>query len=506
MPEQRLRARQAMKKVEQLRGLDAAFLYLETPTQHMHITGTMILEPGAADELEDPEHAGGDRRDAIERLADMLLTRLASLPEFRRRIVQSPLGLTHPSWATVPNFRASEHMHRTTLDAPGTIAQLSGMVGRIASVPLARSRPLWELWIIDGLEERRVCVVLKVHHSLIDGVAALQVLARLFTMEPDTSVHPVPGAPTEHETAPTAFDFAGSALAAAVQVPERVVHTFAHTGRALITLVRNSISLLTSRQRPAALFSAPRTLLNRALTPERAVAFGKVPLATVKQIKDAFGVTVNDVILAACARALGMYLSEHGEQLEYPLVTTIPVSEHGADDDGTMRNRVSAMFIGLPVHLEDAVLLLRSVHDQSVGAKRLYESFGPEMLAEWIDLAPPGLFASAANLYSRWKLADRVPPAHSVVISNVPGPPVPLYSGTSRLIAAYPLGPILEGAAVNISVMSYDGSVDIGLITCPEAVPEPSEIARGFERAIEELATAAEQTYTHASQRSRSRA
>ena len=133
MPEQSLRARQAMKKVEQLRGLDAAFLYLETPTQHMHITGTMILEPGAVDEAKDPEHAGGDRRDATERLADMLLARLASLPEFRRRVVEAPFGLTHPSWASVPNFRASEHMRRTTLDAPGTLAQLSGMVGRIAA-------------------------------------------------------------------------------------------------------------------------------------------------------------------------------------------------------------------------------------------------------------------------------------------------------------------------------------------------------------------------------------
>jgi WS/DGAT/MGAT family acyltransferase len=288
------------------------------------------------------------------------------------------------------------------------------------------------------------------------------------------------------------FDFARSALDAALQVPEKVVHTLTHTARSVLALARDSVSLIMSPERPATLFSAPRTLLNRPLTAHRAVAFGRVSLATVKQIKNEFGVTVNDVILAACARALGVYLREHGERPEHPLVTTIPVSEHSIDDDGVIRNRSSAMFIGLPVHLEDAASLVRSVHDQSVGAKRLYEYLGRGMLAEWIDLAPPGLFAAAANLYSRWKLAERLPPAHSVVISNVPGPPFPLYAGRSRLVAAYPLGPIFEGAAVNISVMSYDGSIDIGLITCPESVPDPQEIARGFERAIGELAVAAE--------------
>jgi WS/DGAT/MGAT family acyltransferase len=273
-----------------------------------------------------------------------------------------------------------------------------------------------------------------------------------------------------------------------MQVPEKLVHTLAHTGRACLALARDSAALV--KQGPSTLFSAPRTLLNRALTAERAVAFGSVPLDTVKQIKNRFGVTVNDVILAACARALGIYLREYGERPVRPLVTTIPVSEHGVGDDGAMRNRVSAMFVGLPVHLDDAAALLRSVHEQSLGAKRLYDAFGPEMLAEWIDLAPPGLFSAAAHLYSRWKLAERVPPPHSVVISNVPGPPQPLYSGGLRLVAAYPLGPILEGAAVNISVMSYAGSVDIGLITCPNAVRYPSRIARGFEDAIAELEAA----------------
>jgi WS/DGAT/MGAT family acyltransferase len=239
-------------------------------------------------------------------------------------------------------------------------------------------------------------------------------------------------------------------------------------------------------------FSSPRTAFNRALTAERAVAFGRVPLATVKGIKNAFGVTINDVVLAACARSLGEYLRRNGETPLRALVASVPISEHGIDRPVTSINRVSVMFLGLPVHLDDPEAIVRSIHEQSIGGKRVYAAFGPYLLAEWVDMAPPPLFAAAVGAYSRWRLADYLPPVHSLVISNVPGPPVPLYAGGARLVAAYPFGPILEGAGINISVMSYDGAVDMGLITCPRAVPRPGEIARGFERAIDELATAAE--------------
>jgi WS/DGAT/MGAT family acyltransferase len=256
-------------------------------------------------------------------------------------------------------------------------------------------------------------------------------------------------------------------------------------------LARQSVKLITTAEHPAMLFSAPRTSFNRALTADRAVAFGRVPLSTVKEIKAAFGVTVNDVVLAACSRALGQYLHAHGEMPDRALVATVPVSEHAMDEAAITGNRVSAMFIALPVHVKDLAVVLRSIRAQSAGAKKVYAAFGPSMLAEWADLMPPQLFAASMELYSRWKLAERVPPAHSVVISNVAGSPVPLYAGDTRLIAAYPLGPILEGAAINMTVMSYDGSVDIGLVTCPRAVPRPSEIAREFERAVEDLSRAA---------------
>jgi len=478
-------------KVEQLAGIDAAFLYMETPTQHMHVCGTMILAP--LDVSTDPAtDATAARRAAAERLTDLLVRRIAELPEFRRRIVETPLGLSHPAWVEVPRFRPRNHVRQVTVDAPGSPEQLAEVVGRIAAKPLDRRRPLWELWIVHGLEGGRIGVVLKVHHAVVDGIAALGVLGRLFTIE--AVEESADAGPKRHrrKPAPTPLDLAASVWDAAVAAPGKIARTLDRTGHALVSLARDSVHLITTRERPAMWFSSPRTVFNRALTAERAVAFGRVPLATVKRIKNVYGVTVNDVVLAVCARALGRYLREHGEAPQRPLVASVPISEHGIDAPVRSINRVSVMFIGLPVHLDDPAAIVRSVHEQSVGGKRVYETFGPYMLAEWVDIAPPPLFAAAVGAYSRWKLAEYVPPVHSLVISNVAGPPVPLYAGGARLVAAYPFGPILEGAAVNITVMSYDGAVDMGLIACPRAVPRPAEIARAFERAVEEFAAAAE--------------
>lgn len=474
--------------VEQLAGMDAAFLYMETPTQHMHVCGTMILEP----DLGDGDDTTAARRAAAEELTELILRRISELPAFRRRIVETPLGLSHPAWAEVPRFRARNHVRQVAVEPPGTAAQLEEVVGRIASRPLDRRRPLWELWVIHGLENGRIGIVLKVHHAVVDGIAALGVLERLFTTDPGTEPDEPKAKRPRPRPAPTPLDLLGSALETAAQAPGKIAHTLNRTGQALATLARDSVHLITTRERPAMWFTSPRTGFNGALTSDRAVAFGRVPLATVKRIKNGFGVTVNDVVMAACARSLGEYLRRHGDAPQRPLVASVPISEHGVEAPAAGINRASVMFIGLPVHTTDPEAIVQSIHEQSVGGKRVYAAFGPYMLAEWVDIAPPSLLTAAMGLYSRWKLAEYVPPVHSLVVSNVPGPPFPLYAGRARVVAAYPLGPILEGAAVNITVISYADAVDIGLITCPQAVPRPWEIARGFERAIEELAVAAD--------------
>jgi diacylglycerol O-acyltransferase len=476
-----------MTKVDQLPGIDAAFLYMETPTQHMHVCGTMILQP-STNVTGDAVDERDAHRQAVDRLIDVMLQRIGAIPAFRRRIVESPLSFARPAWVEVPRFRARNHLRRLSLDSPGGPDQLAQAVGRIAGVALDRSRPLWQLWIVDGLRDGCIAMVLKVHHAVVDGVAALGILQQLFTTEAHDAPPRRRSPSRKHEPAPTSFEMAMYALGVLARAPAKVANTLNRTGKALVNLASKSIDLITTTERPAMLFSSPRTSFNRALTAERAVAFGRVPLATIKQCKSALGVTVNDVVLAACSRALGEYLRAHGETPDRPLVATVPVSEHGGEVPASGGNRVSAMFIGLPVHIDDLMAIVRSIHDQTIGAKRVYAAFGPSLLAEWADMMPPRLFAAAVSAYSRWKLADVVHPAHSVVISNVPGPPAPLYAGDARLVAAYPFGPVLEGASVNISVVSYDGDVDFGLITCPHAVPRPAEIARAFERAVDELA------------------
>ena len=466
-----------MTTTRRLRGLDAAFLYLETPSQHMHVTATMLLEPESG---ADPEKTAGA-------VTETLLRRLMDQDVFRSRLVAAPFGIAHPAWVPVSRFRPREHARSVTLPAPGSMDQLREVVGRIASVPLDRGRPLWELWTIAGVEGGRIGVVLKVHHAMLDGVAGLAVLGHLFTAGPERG-DAEPLATVDAEAAePGALGVAADALAAAVRVPAHVAHALAHTARAVVPFARAAIAEASALVAPILPFSAPRSRLNRALTPERAVAFGRVALASVKEIKRAHGVTVNDVVLAAVTRALGDYLRANDEPPCHPIVASVPISEHAPDDADSLSNRVSVMFIGLPVHLTRTEDIVAFIHAQARGAKEIYAALGPAMLADWAELAPPGPLAVAAGLYSRWQLAERLPPPHSIVVSNVPGPPCDLWVGNARLAAAYPLGPVLEGAGINVSVVSYAGSVDVGLIACPRAVPDPAEIARGFERAIAEM-------------------
>lgn len=467
--------------IERLRGIDAAFLYLETPSQHMHVTATMLFEPAP---LHLPGGAAPDAAMVAAVMADRLAHRLAADPSFRRRLAAAPLAMAHPAWVDATDFDVDDHVRLVTLPVPGSREQLREEVGRIAQVPLDRRRPLWELTAIAGVEGGLVAVVLKVHHAMVDGVSGVELFARLFV---DACLQEPKGAPPV--AVPSPFALVASAGVAALTLPGRVYRTVTRTLGVLGPAVRAALGSVAAPA-PTLPFSAPRTALNRALTAERRVAFGRVPLADIKEVKTAFAVTVNDVVLGACALALGEYLREKGEDPQQPLVASVPVSEHGADD-AAAPNRVSVMFVGLPVHLREAGEVLSFVHAGAAGAKRLHGALGRAMLAEWAELAPPAILTAAAGLYSRWQLADRLPPPHSVVISNVPGPPFTLTTEEARLVAAYPIGPVLEGAGINISVLSYVDTVHVGLVTCPRTVPDPAELARGIERAVAAMLDAA---------------
>ena len=238
-------------------------------------------------------------------------------------------------------------------------------------------------------------------------------------------------------------------------------------------------------------FDAPRTLFNRSITGRRSVAFASVPLEDVATVRDAFGGTINDVLLAACAQSLRSYLAERGEHVERPLVASVPVSVHGREVDDGSTNQVSDMFVRLPAHLADPVEQLRAVQVDSREAKALHGALGANLLGDVTDLTPPAIFHLASRLYSSADLADRLPPIHNLVVSNVHGPPVPLYVAGASVVGLYPFGPLVEGSGLNISALSDLGKLDLGVIACPDVAPDVAEVADGIVAAVGVLRAAA---------------
>jgi diacylglycerol O-acyltransferase len=466
--------------MQRLAGLDAAFLYLETPSAHMHVTGTIVLDPSTTPGGYDPQ-----------RLADHVVGRLTSLPLFRKRVVEVPLGLGHPAVVEEAEIDLSKHVHRTGAAAPGSPAELARTVGHIAARPLDRRRPLWELWIVEGLEHGRIALVSKIHHALMDGVSGADVMARLFDLEPVTPEGPSEWRSEHSVKSPTTFELLAAAAGSMAIQPLRLARTMIDTGRSLLPLLGGQEP--DADPRPAALpFTAPRTTFTSSISPDRIVAFGKASLADVRTVREAFSATVNDVVLAACAGALRRYLIEHKELPDRPLISMIPISMDPKRARREQCNNISGMFVGLPVHVPDPVIRLMQVMRSARKAKQIHSAVGENVLNDWAQITPAGVFTQAARLFSGLRLADRIPPVHNLIISNVPGPPIPLYAGGARVVATYPLGPIFDGAGVNMTVLSYQDSIDLGVIACPYAVGDPSLIATGFSESLAELRQIAE--------------
>jgi WS/DGAT/MGAT family acyltransferase len=461
--------------VQRLSGLDAAFLAIETPSAHMHVMSTAILDPSTAPATFD-----------IDRVRDLLRERMHLLPPFRRRLVTVPFDLHNPLWVEDPNFDIDYHVRRTALPSPGGPRELATLTAEIAGRPLDRSRPLWELWYVEGLEHGRVGIISKVHHSAIDGMSGVELIANLYDFEADPAPRPEVVAPSDWhpDHVPSDPELIAHAVASLARQPLLMARAMRRLVRSATRLVQRARDETTNLTVP---LTAPRLAMNGTITPHRKVAFSSVALSDVKIIKDAFGVKVNDVILAVTAGALRTYLTQRNELPDRPLVATIPTSVRTADQKSEMGNRVSAMFAGLPVEIEDPVERLLSVHRSTVGAKQMHEDIGGNTLQEWADLASPALFSRAMRVYSSLRLADRHRPIHNLVISNVPGPPFPLYFAGARLVAIYPMGPIFDGAALNLTVMSYLDHVDFGFLVCRELVPDVDDLAAAVPDALGDL-------------------
>ena len=457
--------------MQQLTGLDAAFLALDSPTAYGHVGSVSVLDP--------PE--GGEAL-TLERLTELIESRLQLVPLFRRRLVEVPFGLDQPYWIEDPDFDIEFHVRELALPAPGDDRQLAVQAARLHARPLDRRRPLWETYLIHGLQGGRQAVYVKVHHAAIDGVSGNDLLAALMDTSPEHREIDEPD-PWRPEAEPGTAQLLARSAASLATNPVRAVRVSADIVRSLPALVSSPARpwlplidrFLLRRGRGVVLSAppliAPATPFNKNIGPHRRWAFGSIPLAEVKAVKNAAGVTVNDVVMALCAGALRTWLQKHDALPERPLVASVPVSIRTEEQKGTHGNRVSAVITSLPTHLADPAARLAAVHEGMRVAKEQHNALPADLLTDIAEFSMPALANQANRLATRLRLLERVPP-FNLIISNVPGPTVDLYLGGARLDGVYPLSAIADGQGLNLTVLGSNGKLNFGALADRDLVPD----------------------------------
>lgn len=466
--------------MERIAAADASFLYLESEVVHLHVTGLLLLDPATA-----------ERKVTYRLLRAHVNSRLDVLSVLRRRLVEVPYAIDHPEWIDDPDFDLDRHFHRHRLPRPGTDDQLAEYLGGFASVQLDRAHPLWDFVVVEGLADGRIAIATKMHHCLVDGISGVEIMAHLLDLSPRQKIRRRRDR-WEPAALPVPSEVAAGALWNRLATPLRPVR--AATGMA--TSMIQAVGTLGGRWLRGARGlahpgGAPRTRLNGSITANRSVAFGTVPLGDLKAVRAAFATTINDVVLAMCTAGLRRYLTDHDTLPDRALVCSVPVSVHGDSTQGSA-NQVSNMFVHLPVHIADPVEQLRAIHEGTEGAKEVQSAIGANMIGDVVELLPPPLFAWAAQQWSKAGMADRMAPVHNLIVSNVPGPPVPLYFAGAEVVGLFPFGPLMEGTGLNITVLSGNGRLHIGLIACPELVPHLDELLDAMLDGLTSLATLAD--------------
>lgn len=458
--------------MQRLSGLDASFLYLETSSQPMHVCSIVELDTSTV--------PGGY---TFERLRDALGLRIKAIPAFREKLANSPLNLDHPVWVDDERFDIDRHLHRIAVPAPGGRAELSEICGHIAERPLDRGRPLWEMWVIEGVagtdchRDGRLAVMTKVHHAGVDGVTGANLMSQLCATEADAPApEPAAGVGGAH-----GWQIAAGGLVRFATRPLQLANVVPDTVSSLLATARRARAGL-AMARP---FTAPGTVFNARISERRNVAYAELDLDGIKTVKNRFGVKVNDVVMALVSGVLRQYLTDRNELPNSSLVASIPVSVHGKSDRPG-RNQVSAMFSSLHTQIADPAQRLKAIAQANSVAKEHSSAIGASLLQDWSQFAAPAVFGIAMRLYSRTPFTESMP-VHNLVVSNVPGPQVPLYMLGCEVKSMYPLGPIFHGSGLNITAMSLQGKLDIGLVACPDLLPDLWEMADEFAVGMEEL-------------------
>jgi diacylglycerol O-acyltransferase / wax synthase len=452
---------------DRLSAIDASFLHQEKQASHMHV-GALVIFEGPA-----PTH---------DEFAAHIESRLAKVPRYRQRLAFPRFEMGRPFWVDDPSFNLDYHVRHSALPRPGTDEELRQLVGRIFSQRLDRSKPLWEVWLVQGSEGGRFALISKTHHALVDGVAGVDIATILFDLEP------VPQAPGEHdgwtpEPVPSDVDLVAEGIKGLVRTPVSLA------GRAIDMLQHPGRSLEQAREAAeglgevvwAGMNPAPDVPLNVPIGPHRRVRWVQSRLADFKQIKDALGGTVNDAVLAVVAGALGRWMRTRGVRTEgLELRALVPVSIRTADESGTLGNRIAAMRGPLPVYVDDPVERLRQVQESMGNLKQSKQALGAEVIAGLTDFAPPTLLAQASRLNFSTRLFN-------LIVTNVPGPQFPLYLLGREMEEIIPIAFLPENHALAIAIMSYNGKVDFGLLGDYDAMPDLEDFGQMLEDALAEL-------------------
>ncbi len=481
--------------MRQLTSLDAQFLALEDGRALGHVGGLATYEP---------ETVNGEPLD-LARVRAMLAERLHLLPPFRWRLAEVPFGLDHPYWVEHEAFDLDFHVRELALPAPGSARQLAEQASRIFSRPLDRAHPLWELYLISGLEDGGVAMLTKIHHAAVDGVSGAEILAVLLDFSPEGREIPPPER-RETEPHPGEIEMLARGLTGMWRQPVRAVRAAPRTlpyldsvptirtmpGVKTIAAASRRLAGALPRQRPRTVLeghalSAPHTRFQERISAHRRFAFGSLSLSEVKAIKNTFDCTVNDVVMAISTSALRSFLVEHGELPDHPLVSMVPVSVRTPEQIGTYGNRVSVMIVPLPTDVDDPLERLRRMNVTMRSAKEQHQAVPASLLGDANHFIPPALFAQAARVTSRVSLLRGIEAPVNVTISNVPGSPMPLYCAGAQQRATYPISAIIDGVGLNITAFSYQDSLDFGIVVDREQLDDPWPLLEALGDGLEEL-------------------
>ena len=464
-------------RLSPLSGLDAGFLYLESPQMPMHVGSLMLLSK--------PEKRGYDFHAAV---LNLVAERLPKARALKRSLVEAPLDLAHPMWGEATDLDLSEHIRRESLPAPGSEAQLLRRVGELHSQLLPRDRPLWRLVVIEGLAGGGIALYSKIHHALLDGQGGIALATALLDLESKIPKAPNTVAAAHLKAAPAKVHGTRARAGTAVRATAGQFAKLIRAIPATFKLARGALGeagSLIGKLRDSVLL-APRTPYNVNISGDRAFAIASVELDRVKKVARAFGVSLNDVVLAMVAHAVREHLKRAKALPDVATVAAMPISLRSGGD-AQANNQVSMTQCPLPTHLSDAVERLRAIHLATSAIKNRVAVFKDLIPTDFPGLAAPIWAAGLSRLWARGKISERLPPLANVVVSNVPGPPVRLYLAGAELQHYYPVSIVTHGLALNFTVQSYCGSLDFGVISAKEVVARPDTLARALIKALDIL-------------------